>query len=247
LDLVYKKAGYLELTRISDSREFLVPAVVESVVAAITPKVTKLPDGNSYYEYQFTTGLDAKVTVKLSTFLPQLHAALAGASVTTPSTNVMRVHDQGVIPAASPFTYALAQAIGGTIIINDNTDSPMVSAASASASGSFSTAVSVVTFNSANAGAEFFVAYDTSMANSYHMALAAQPNTDTWTLRVLGNAVCADNEGIVKLEELRINRCKVSGSIAYPEKSNTPKGWQFDVDLVAPALGQNAIDAIWQA
>ena len=88
--LIYKKAGNIELIRRSDSVRFLAAGVIESIEPSISRKSSTLPDGNSDWDMEFSTGMEGQVVVNLSAFQPKLYAGLAGAAYTEGSSYAIR-------------------------------------------------------------------------------------------------------------------------------------------------------------
>ena len=246
-ELLYKKAGHLELIEYAagvDSTRHLFNGVVESLTPDIELLNTSLPNGNSNFDDTFSNGMKAKVAVKLSSFQPTLYAALTAGTVTS-GTNVIRKIDEKTIPASSPFTVVLPKTPSGTPVIHNGDDSPYVSA-SAPASGQFSYTGASVTFNSADAGKEVLVAYDVSGTNN-KMSLADNANGKKFRLIVAGEAVLYKAEETSKIDAITFDVVKPSGTIAWPERSKTPKGWSFAMEIQRPRAGYNAVDYVWES
>jgi len=152
LELVYKKAGHVELVRYSDSKRFLKNGVVSSVASKITNKTNTLPDGNKIFDLTFSAGKAGQVVVNFSSFQPALYAALTSATFTEGATVAVRKIEETTIPATAPLTVTLAKTpVTDTVVIHNEDDSPFVKVASGPTSGQFSVSGSTVTFASDNA------------------------------------------------------------------------------------------------
>lgn len=242
-DLVFKKPGYIELVRYSDNARNLKNGVVNSISSSITDKETTLPDGNSSWDLVFNAGKDGKITVNLSSFQPKLYAALTGGTFTTGVPTTLRRIEEQSIPDASPHTCTLTQTNNGNLVIHNEEDSPFVSVASSPATGQYSIAgTSVVTFNSADAGQEVILAYDTVSSTGNKMSIPSEPTSDVFRMIIAGEGAYRKNDGITKLDTFTFDRVKISGEIASPSREKEPKGWNFTMQVLKPRPGYNAVD-----
>jgi len=245
-ELLYKKAGHLELIEYAagvDSTRHLFNGVVESLTPDIELINASMPNGNSNFDDIFSNGMKAKVAVKLSSFQPTLYAALTAGTVTA-GTNTVRKIDEKTIPASSPYTVVLAKTPSGTPVVHNGDDSPYVSA-SAPAAGQFSYTGASVTFNSADASKEVLIAYDSSLTSG-KMALADNANGKKFRLIVAGEAVLYKAEETAKFDAITFDVVKPSGTIAWPERAKTPKGWGFTMEVQKPRAGYSAVDYVWE-
>src|SRR5690554_2161771 len=95
----YKKAGNLELIRERDGKHFLAMGKVEFIGGlAITQKTTNLPDGNSDFDLEYSTGKDGQIAVNLSSFVPSLYSALTGAEYAAGTNGTIRKIEEVAIP-----------------------------------------------------------------------------------------------------------------------------------------------------
>jgi len=247
LELVYKKAGSIELIEYAagvDSTRHLKNGVVESLVPDIELLTTSLPNGNSNFDDIFSNGMKGKVVVKLSSFQPTLYAALVNGTVTS-GTNTIRKIEETTIPAASPYTVVLAKTPAGTPVIHNGDDSPYVSATTP-ATGQFSYTGASVTFNSADAGAELILAYDVSSATSSKMELDEAASGKKFRMIIGGQAGLYKDEATTKIDAITFDVVKASGAIAWPERSKTPKGWSFTMEVQKPRGGYKPVSYVWE-
>ena len=127
MELVYKKAGHLELLRYRDSKRFLFTGVVQSLVPSITGKSATLEDGNSDWDYEFSTGKEGQITVNLNSFVPRLYAALVASEYKEESNLAIRRIEEISVPAGSPYSVELKKTPeANTIVIVNEDDSPFV-------------------------------------------------------------------------------------------------------------------------
>lgn len=242
MELVYKKAGRIELIRYRDNKRFLKNGVVQSLAPTITNNTANLADGNTAMDLTFSTGKAAQVTVNLNSFQPSLYAALVAGDVTDGSNVAIRKIEENTIPSASPYTVTLTKTpVNGSIVIHNEDDSPFVSAGSSPAIGQYSVSANVVTFNSADAGKEVIIAYDVS-STAKRMQLSADANNDVFRLIVAGEAVLKKDEGITKLDAITFDRVMPTGEIPWPTRQKEPQGWNFTLQVLPPRPGYKAVD-----
>jgi hypothetical protein len=243
MELVYKKAGRLELIRYKDNKRFLRNGVVQSLAAQITNNTVTLADGNSNMDLVFSSGKAAQVTVNLNSFQPALYAALVAADFTEGANAAIRKIEEATIPSASPFTVTLAKAPSGTPVVHNEDDSPFVNVGVSPAVGQFSVSSSTVTFNSMDAGKEVVVAYDVS-ANAKRAQLSADANNDTFHLIVAGETVLKKDEGVTKVDAITFDRVMPTGDIPWPSRQKEPQTWNFTLQVLKPRAGYKVVDYV---
>ena len=244
MELVYKKAGRIELIRYKDGKRFLRNGVVQSLAPQITNNTATLADGNSAMDMVFSSGKAAQVTVNLNSFQPALFAALVAADLTEGQNATIRRIEENSIPSASPYTATLTKTpVNGSIVIHNEDDSPFVSVGSSPAIGQYSVSANVVTFNSADAGKEVVIAYDVS-ASSKRMQLSAEANNDTFRLVVAGEAVLKKDEGVTKLDAITFDRVMPTGDVPWPARQKEPQGWNFTLQVLKPRPGYKVVDYV---
>ena len=245
MELVYKKAGRIELIRYKDNKRFLKNGVVQSLAPRITNNTANLADGNSAMDLTLSTGKAAQIAVNLNSFQPSLYAALVAGDVTDGTGISIRKIEENSVPAASPFTVTLTKTpVTDTVVIHNEDDSPFVKVASDPATGQYSVSANVVTFNSTNANEEVVIAYDVAAANAKRMQLSAEANNDTFRLIVAGEAVLKKDEGTTKLDAITFDRVMPTGEIPWPTRQKEPQGWNFNLQVLPPRPGYKVVDYV---
>ena len=247
MDLVYKKAGNIKLVRRSDSAAFLQSGIVQSIKDSITIKTASLPDGNSDYDNEFTTGKDAQIVVNMSSFQPHLYAALIGATYTKAGSYKLPIIQDDSIPATTPFTIDVT-AIGTpettpVPVVHDAADSPYVMVSATPATGQFSVSGAVFTFSSADAGEAVKLNFDVTKTAD-KMELPSESRLPVFEMTITGEAVLYDDEGTAKRDAIVFDTVKLSGDVSRPERGGDPKGWTATFKLGKPRSGNNAVDYI---
>ena len=108
--------------------------------------------------------------------------------------------------------------------------------------GEYTFATDTVTFAVEDAGKLVYIAYDVATTNAQKMTLETSTNADVFRVIVTGEAILAENEGVTVLDQLTIDRAKVTGEVKMPDRSKEPKGWNFTLKLQAPRAGYKAVD-----
>jgi hypothetical protein len=245
MELVYKKAGRIELIRYRDGKRFLKNGVVQSLSPQITNNTATLADGNSAMDMVFSSGKAAQVTVNLNSFQPSLYAALVAGDVTDETGVSIRRIEENTIPSASPFTVTLTRTpVTDTVVVHNEDDSPFVKVASDPAVGQYSVSANVVTFNSVDAGKEVVIAYDVAATNAKRMQLSAEASNDVFRLIVAGEAVLRKDEGTTKLDAITFDRVMPTGDIPWPSRQKEPQGWNFTLQVLKPRPGYKVVDYV---
>lgn len=241
MELIYKKAGHLELFRYRDSRRFLKNGIVQSLAPRITNNTTTLADGNSAMDLVLSSGKASQITANLNSFQPLLYAAMVAAEITNETGFAVRKIEENSVPSAAPFTVTLTKTPTGNPVIHNEDDSPFIKVSSAPATGQFSVSANVATFNSVNANEEVIIAYDTSI-NANRMQLSADANNDVFRLIVAGEAVLKKDEGTTKIDAITIDRVMPTGEIPWPTRQKEPQGWNFTLQVLPPRPGYKIVD-----
>lgn len=238
-ELVYKKAGRLELFRYRDSSNFYFNGVVASIIPQITNNSTQLPDGNSDWDYEFTSGRQGQVQINLNSFQPKLYAALVAADFSDETDLTMRDVDEYTIPSASPYTVTVPKTPTANIVVVNQDDSPFTSGAG---SGQYTNSDAEFTFNSADAGKSIVIAYDYTAPTANRMQLAAQANNDVFRVTIIGQAVEKNNEAVIKRDNMIFDRMMPAGEVAMPPRQREPQGWNFSMKIQRPREGYKTVD-----
>lgn len=244
MELVYKKAGRIELIRYRDGKRFLKNGVVQSLTPQVTNNTVTLQDGNSGMDMVFSSGKTGQVVVNLNSFQPSLYAALIAGDVTDESGIAIRKIEENSVPSASPYAVTLSRTpVEDTVVIHNSDDSPFVKVASDPAAGQYSVSSNVVTFNSADAAEEVIIAYDVS-ADAKRMQLSAEANNDMFRLIVAGEAVLSKDESTTKLDAITFDRVMPTGDIPWPARQKEPQGWNFTLQVLKPRPGYKVVDYV---
>ena len=238
----YKKPGNLELIRERDGKHFLAMGKVEFIGGlAITQKSSTLPDGNSDFDLEYSTGKDGQIAVNLSSFVPSLYSALTGADYATESAGTIRKVEEVTVPEDGVVTLKDTPSGDLTVMDGDNVDFTLAEVSPA-ATGEYSFTTDTVTFATVDAGKLVYIAYDVATTKAQKMSLETATNADTFRVIVTGEAILAENEGVTVPDQLTIDRVKVTGEVKMPDRSKEPKGWNFTLKLQAPRAGYKAVD-----
>ena len=237
----YKKAGNLELIRERDNKHFLAIGKVNSIGGfSITQNSATLPDGNSDFDLEYSTGKEGQIVINLSSFVPSIYAALTGSTYVNTTNETMRKVIPITIPADGVVT--LTEAPSGDLTIMDGDNVDFTEAATTPTAGQYIFATNTVTFSTEDAGKLVYIAYDVAVTDVKKMSLETGSSADVFRVIVTGEAVLAENEGIVVPDELIIDRAKITGEVKMPDRSKEPQGWSFTMKLQAPRPGYKAVD-----
>lgn len=244
MELVYKRAGHLELFRYRDSKRFLYNGIVQSIAASITNNTVDLEDGNSDWPWTFSTGkTGSNVTFNLNSFNPMLYAALTASEYAEENDLAIRRIEEISVPSESPYTVTLKKAPeADTLVLVNEDNSPFVESTSPPSTGKYSLASSTLTFAKEDAGISLVAAYDYKASKAGHMEMAEQTNNDVFRVTVAGEATRKDNEGIVIPDSLTFDRMIASGELAWPTRQREPQGWNFTMTIQKPRPGHKAVD-----
>lgn len=237
----YKKPGNLELIRERDNKHFLAIGKVNSIGGlSITQNSATLPDGNSDFDLEYSTGKEGQIVINLSSFVPSIYAALTGSTYADATDETMRKIIPVTIPADGVVT--LAEAPSGDLTVMDGDNVDFTEAELPPTTGQYSFTTDTVTFSTEDAGKLVYIAYDVAVTDVKKMSLETGSNADVFRVIVTGEAVLAENEGIVVPDELIIDRAKITGEVKMPDRSKEPQGWSFTMKLQAPRPGYKAVD-----
>ena len=249
MELIYKRAGHIELVRYRDSKRFLYTGVVQSLAPSITPKTATLPDGNSDWDYEFSTGKEGQVVVSLNSFVPGLYAALVAANYDEKQNLAIRRIEELTVPAGSPYTVKLAKTpdvsagIANPLTIVNEDDSPFTKVSMVPTSaGEYSVSADTVTFHSADAKTFLVAAYDYKATTGKQFEMPEKANDDIFRVTIAGEACKKDDEGVVIADSLAFDRMKPTGELAMPPRQKEPQGWNFTMKVLKPRPGYKVVD-----
>lgn len=238
----YKTDGTLDLT---DPSKFVAAnGVIESITPSIETTTSDLPNGNSDWPLgPFDTGRKGTIEVSMSSFQPNLYAALMGVDKVAESTQNFWAVNEPKSVATDDYTVTLENAVvaGGVITIVDNSGSPFASVASGPAAGQFTVAGADLTFNSADTGKEVFATYQYATLTSERLSLPVSGARLALHAIIAGQAMSEDGTTVFD-SNILIDKCKASGSIAPPPQQHTPAGWKFTLQVMEPRAGCKVVD-----
>lgn len=242
-ELVYKRAGHIELIRYRDSKRFLFNGVVQSLVPSITNNVSELEDGNSDWNYVFSAGKAGTLTVNLNSFQPRLYAALITATFEDETDLNIRRIQEITVPSESPYTVELLKTPeeDNINLVNED-DSPFVKTGTSPAAGEFSVSADTLEFNSADAETYLVVAYDYKSTNAKQSQLPESVNDDNFRLTIAGEAVLKHDEGTRKVDSMTFDKVRAEGEVAMPSRQREPQTWTFNMRVLRPRPGQKVVD-----
>lgn len=245
MELIYKKAGRIELIRYRDGKRFLKNGVVQSLAPQITNNTATLADGNSAMDMVFSSGKAAQVTVNLNSFQPTLYAALVAGEVTDDTGATVRRIEEHTIPETAPYTITLSRTpVTNSVVVHDEDDKEFTLGATTPTAGQFIVTNNTLTFAAEDAGKEIVVAYDVDVTNAKRMQLSAEANNDTFRLIVAGEAVLRKDEGTTKLDTIIFDRVMPTGDIPWPARQKEPQGWSFTLQVLKPRPGYKVVDYV---
>lgn len=241
MDLIFKKAGRLELFRYRDKKTFLFPGVIQSITSSITQNTTDLEDGNSDWALIYSTNKSGQVVFNLNSFQPRLYAALLAAEYGLNEDFVMRRIETFEIPDDGTYEVELEHLPEvGTIVVHDDADEPFAEGTVEPEANEYIVAGKKITFNEADAGKEVVVAYDAEIP-SYLTELPAKTNLDVFRVTIAGEATSRANEGVTKPDVMIFDRVRASGEISPPPRQNTPQGWSTTFSVLEPRKGHKVV------
>lgn len=236
----FTAAGILDLT---DPTKFVgANGTVENIKPNVEIQTAELPDGNSNFPMGvYDTGHNGIVDVRMSSFQAGLYAALMGIDKEAESGENMWASDEDhTIGDDYKVELENTVAVGGTIVVLDNTGSPFVSASSGPAASQFTVSGDELTFNSVDANKEVFVTYEHASVTSERIAL---PNNSTRPAlhAIISTLARSEDETAEYPCNIILDKCKVAGSLAPPPHQKTPEGWGFQLKVLKPRSGFNPV------
>ncbi len=242
--ITYKEGGHLELIRERDGKSFIAIGKVQSIGGiSLTHKTSTLPDANSDFDLEFTTGKEGQIVINLSSFVPSLYAALVGGDYVEETTGTMRKYLPVTIPENGMVTLDPVPMAGTDIIVVDGDNKEFTKVGTApTATGEYSFTTDTVTFFEADAGKLVYIAYDCRVSDLKRIGIETKTNADVFRVIVRGKAVLAENEGVTVEDQLTIDRAKVTGDVKMPDRQREPQGWSFTLRVLPPRPGYKAVD-----
>lgn len=247
--IIYPRAGKIILRKYATSgalsNNFIVGnGTVESIAANVNIATTELADGNSDFPMGvYDTGKSGQLVVTMSSFQPELYAALMGTVIKEMTDTELWAADQEIsVPEDTPYTVKLSHTPkdDGTFVLVNRDASPFVKVDSDPAQGQYSVSGDIVEFNSADAGIGVFLTYEWIANKASLMSLPAigvRP-----VVQAIVSMEATDDEEInVYDANIIVDKCKATGDINQPTQQRAPQNWSFTMQVLKPRGGYNPI------
>lgn len=247
--IIYPRAGRIVLRKFSASGalsdNFVVNnGTVESIGANVNIATTELADGNSDFPMGvYDTGKSGQLVVTMSSFQPDLYAALMGSELETINEDTLWAADQEIsVPESSPFVVKLDHAVksGGTFILVGRESSPFVKVESSPAEGQFAVSGNEAEFNSANAGQIVFATYEWTASDVKKLALPTIGSRPVMQA-IVSTEATDDGEVNIYDANVVVDKCKATGDINQPTQKREPEGWSFTLQVLRPRPSYNPV------
>ncbi len=217
---------------------------VQSIAANVNIATTELADGNSDWPMGvYDTGKNGQITVTMSSFQPELYAALIGAAVEDEvNAGMWSAEEEHSVPSESPYTATLAHAYNGTgtIVIVGEDASPYAKVASNPSTGQFSVSSNTVTFHSADAGKEVLVTYEWDADTAKKISLPTSGSRPVVQAIISTEAVDEDEISTYDANII-VDKCKASGDVNQPVQQREGQTWSFTLRVLKPRSGYNPV------
>lgn len=251
--VIFPKAGKIALVRygadgaldLSNPANFIgANGKVQSITPSVEINTSELADGNSDWPMGvYDTGKSGTIQVTMSSFQPNLYAALMGTAIEKESNQKMwAAEEEKTIPSSGSFVVELDHevAAGGTIVVLNNEGSPFVSVDSGPAAGEFTVSGNQLTFNSVDAGKEIFVTYEHIVTSSEKLYLPSSGSRPV--LHAIISTIATNEDETQQFDaNIIIDKCKATGAIAPPPQQREPQPWNFTLRVLKPRSGYNPV------
>lgn len=243
MELLYKKAGHIELYRYRDGKRFLYNGVVQSISASVTKNSFTVADGNRTFDHTFDSGMSGQVTVNLNSFVPSLYGGLASGESVDNETGTIHVVEEITVPDEAPYTVALKRTptAGTLVVVDEDNEEFEESENEPVAAGQYKLTDGTLAFADADAGKMLVVAYDVQAATQ-EISISEEAKSDVWRVTVIGEAQLFHNDGVTKADNLIIDRAKVTGDLNMPTRQKgEASSWSFTLAVQAPRPGHDPV------
>ncbi len=217
---------------------------VESIATNVNIATTQLADGNSDFPMGvYDTGKSGQIVVTMSSFQPELYAALMGSQLETIVEDDLWAADQEIsVPESSPYIVTLPHTLktDGIVIVVDKSGSPFVSVATSPAQGEYLASGSTVEFNSVDAGRVLFITYEWTGNNVNKFGLPAVGIRPV--MQAIISTVATDEDQVNEYDaNIIVDKCKATGDINQPTQQREPQNWSFTLQVLKPRPGYNPV------
>lgn len=264
MDVIYKKAGHIELIRYRDGKRFLKVGVVDRVSFVTDLKKSAILNSNTAFDGFCKTGMSARIEIRLSGFQQKFYSALTAmkepqpeyveASILTVAgvmpisklvnPGTLRVIDELGVPSQDPYSVTISRTPVSPcdIAVYDEDNNPLAYTENEPGEGEFRTAGQELFFNMASAGSGLVIAYDATGIGFSRMQMDNNNmSTDIFSLRIAGEATLRKRRDALMFDAITIDRVIPVGNISLPERQKEAKGWEFALQLLPPRRGRYAV------
>mgnify|MGYP001174296727 FL=1 len=264
MDVIYKKAGNIELVRYRDGKRFLKAGVVQSISFISTISHSTIANGNASFDDIFKTGMSARIEISLNSFQQKLYSALTDIKDIDPinidayilsiaglmpivqiaDLGTMRVIDESGVCPEEPHSITLSRTpiSPSDIVVYDENNEPYTYTENSPGEREFMVSGRELYFNTAAVGKEFVVAYDATGVNISKMQMVDRMSNDIFSLTITGESFLAKNDGVVRFDAIYFDRVMPVGEISQPVRQKEPQSWRFALQVLKPRQGMRAID-----
>lgn len=251
--IIHPKAGKITLVQfnadgtlsLTDASKYIgANGTVQTIKTSIDVKSSELPDGNSDWPMGvYDTGRDGSIEVTMSSFQPKIYAALMGVTTTAETNQKMwAAEEEQTIPATAAYTVDLEHAVaaGGTIVVLDQSGSPLVSVASGPAANQFTVSSATLTFNSADANKAIFCTYEFTAPTSEKLYLPTS-GVRPALHAIISTEATSDDQITTYDANIIVDKAKASGAMSPPPLQREPQPWTFTLKVLKPRGGFNPV------
>lgn len=250
--LVFKESGKIILAKfqadgtlkMDPSDMVIANGTVQSIQPNINFAVTELPDGNSLFPMgRYDTGVTGQVVVTMSSFQPNLYAALIGTSVKdVPGDTLWSADTEAIIPDETPYTIKLDHTpkTNGNLFVAGEDGTMFTKAEAEPEAGKYSVTDDTLTFAADDAGKTVFISYEwTTNAKTFGIETAgARP-----VLHAIISGYAVDEGELNRYPvNIIIDKCKATDNINMPPRQKTPEPWSFTLGVERPRPGRRPVD-----
>jgi hypothetical protein len=268
VDVVYTKAGNIELVRYRDNKRFLKAGVVQSIAFSSNIESATMLDGNSAFDRLYRTGFSPKVDITLNSFQQKLYSAITDLRETEPDSiaapvltmgglmseeelldcGTMRVIGEYRVPPGKRNSITLPRTPFSPrdIVVCDEENEPLAYTEDYPAEGYFRPAGRELFFNASAVGKMFVVAYDATGVDVDRSQMDDRMSNDIFRLTITGEAILRNGKRTAVFDALTFDRVMAVNEIAAPARQKEPQGWRFTMQVLSPRSGRCAVDFVIQ-
>lgn len=203
-----------------------------------------VPDGNSLWPLAVVeTDASSQVVVNFSDYSPKVLADMTGGNYSVgASVSLMTIEQPHSVPDDYTITLPEAPASKPDVVVTDIQASPWVKVDSAPTKQQFSVSGSVVTFNSADAGAEVLITYAWESTGGEKMEMPEDISVPTVRLIISDSMVPSNLTGADYDVTYYVDKARVSGDVKQMTQQKTPGTWTWTWRVIRPRAGRKPFD-----